>query len=115
MKARKVMHPDEFDFWSSRDLIIPEHDVTSDWILETFSLRSQELRIMVDEGFVFPCRKEGKYFYDSTAVKTIAFILVLKRQMGVNMAGIEIILHLKKQIHWHLSQARKRNHLHDQP
>ena len=101
------MHREDFDYWSSRSLNIPEQDVPSDWVLETFSLRRKELRTMVDEGFISPFRREGKEFYDSTAIKTIAFILVLKRQMGVNMAGIEIILHLKKQIHWHISQTRK--------
>lgn len=101
------MRTEDFDYWSSRNLSIPEQEVSSDWILETFSLRRKELRTMVEEGFIFPFRREGKDFYDSRAIKTIAFILVLKRQMGVNMAGIEIILHLKKQIHWHMSQTRK--------
>ena len=108
MNAGESMRIEESDFWSSHDLFIPEQEVPAGWILETFSLPLRELHVMVKEGFVSPVRREGEEYFDSTAVKTIAFILVLKRQMGVNMAGIEIILHLRKQIHWHLSRNRPR-------
>lgn len=98
----------ESEIWVSRNLSIPDHEVSTDWVLQHFSLPRRELRVLVKEGFVTPVEKEGQEFFDSSALKTIALVLVLRREMGVNLAGIEIILHLKKQIHWHLSRSHRR-------
>lgn len=101
----------ESEIWVSRNLSIPDHEVSTDWVLNHFSLPKRELRVLIKEGFVIPTEREGQEFFDSSALKMIALILVLKRDMGVNLAGIEIILHLKKQIHWHISRTHGRNRI----
>lgn len=91
-------------YWEPGGGSVPDHDVTLEWVERTLSISSKEIRLLVREGFVNPTSREGKDFFDPTTVRKIAFILALKRKMGVNMAGIEIILNLRSQLHWHITR-----------
>ncbi|MHB1606553.1 MAG: chaperone modulator CbpM [Leptospirales bacterium] len=97
----------EAAYWEPGGGAVPDHDVTLEWVEQTFSITSKEIRLLVREGFVDLTSREGKDFFDPTTVRKIAFILALKRNMGVNMAGIEIILNLKSQLHWHITRFNR--------
>ena len=94
-------------YWEPGGIPVPDHEVSLEWLERTFSVSPKEIRLLVREGFVNPTSREGEDFFDPVSIRKIAFILVLKRNMGVNMAGIEIILNLKSQLHWHISRLRR--------
>ncbi|MHB1286028.1 MAG: chaperone modulator CbpM [Leptospirales bacterium] len=93
-------------YWEPSDVPVPEHDVSLEWVERTFSVSEREIRVLVREGFVSFAPHEGEKFFEPVSIRKIAFILALKRDMGVNLAGIEIILNLKNQLHWHISRFK---------
>lgn len=62
-------------------------------------IHPQTLRQYEREGLVKPSRTEGKMrLYSQGDIERMKLILRLTRQMGVNLAGVDIILQLKEQI-----------------
>lgn len=48
------------------------------------------------EGLLRPARTEGNTrLYDSDTIERLEIILTLTRHLGVNLAGVEVILHMK--------------------
>lgn len=93
-------------YWEPSDVSVPDHDVSLEWVEKTFSVSEREIRVLVREGFVNYAPRGKEKFFEPVSIRKIAFILALKREMGVNMAGIEIILNLKTQLHWHISRFK---------
>jgi MerR family transcriptional regulator/heat shock protein HspR len=57
------------------------------------------LRLWEREGLIQPSRSQGNTrLYDDKACAQLEAILTLTRDLGVNLAGVEIILNLKSQI-----------------
>jgi MerR family transcriptional regulator/heat shock protein HspR len=51
------------------------------------------------EGLLRPARTEGKTrLYDADTLERLEIILTLTRDLGVNLAGVEVILHMKERI-----------------
>jgi MerR family transcriptional regulator/heat shock protein HspR len=51
------------------------------------------------EGLLRPTRTEGNTrVYDSDTVERLEIILSLTRHLGVNLAGVEVILHMKERM-----------------
>ena len=51
------------------------------------------------EGLLRPARTEGNTrLYDSDTIERLEIILTLTRHLGVNLAGVEVILHMKERI-----------------
>jgi MerR family transcriptional regulator/heat shock protein HspR len=70
------------------------------WVAEKYSVHPQTLRLWEREGLLQPSRSRGNTrLYDDAACERLETILALTRDMGVNLAGVEIILNLKEQIH----------------
>ncbi|MDQ7084140.1 MAG: helix-turn-helix transcriptional regulator [Sulfurovum sp.] len=62
-------------------------------------IHPQTLRQYEREGLVEPSRTQGRIrLYSQRDIDRMKFILGLTRQMGVNLAGVDIILQLKAQI-----------------
>lgn len=63
------------------------------------SIHPQTLRQYEREGLIKPSRTQGRMrLYSQRDIDRMKFILQLTRQMGVNIAGVDIILQLKEQI-----------------
>jgi MerR family transcriptional regulator/heat shock protein HspR len=63
------------------------------------NIHPQTLRQYEREGLLKPSRTEGKMrLYSKRDIDKLKLILTLARDMGVNLAGIDIILQLKEEI-----------------
>ncbi len=62
-------------------------------------IHPQTLRQYEREGLVEPSRTQGRMrLYSQRDIERMKLILRLTRQMGVNLAGVDIVLQLKEQI-----------------
>ena len=69
------------------------------WVAEKYNVHPQTLRLWEREGLIRPTRSQGNTrLYDDEACEQLEAILTLTRDLGVNLAGVEIILNLKGQI-----------------
>ncbi len=59
------------------------------------NVHPQTLRIYEKEGFVQPKRTKRQRLYSEKDVEMLNFILQLTREMGVNRAGVDIILRMR--------------------
>jgi MerR family transcriptional regulator/heat shock protein HspR len=51
------------------------------------------------EGLLRPARTEGNTrLYDPDTIERLEIILTLTRHLGVNLAGVEVILHMKQRM-----------------
>ena len=68
-------------------------------VAQMLSLHPQTLRLYEKEGLVVPGRSQGNTrLYSERDVERLKSILHLTRDMGVNLAGIEIILRMRDQM-----------------
>ncbi len=58
----------------------------------------QTLRLYEKEGFVRPKRIGGQRLYSEADVERLHLILELTRDLGVNRAGVEIILRMRHRL-----------------
>ena len=65
-------------------------------VASKYNIHPQTLRLYEREGLLVPSRSKGgtRYYTDEDLTK-LEFILNLSREMGVNLAGIEIIYNMK--------------------
>lgn len=68
-------------------------------VAERYDIHPQTLRLYEREGLLRPIRSEGNTrLYDRDSLERLEAILTLTRDMGVNLAGVEVILRLKEQL-----------------
>ena len=68
-------------------------------IAERFGIHPQTLRLYEREGLLRPARTEGNTrLYDASTIERLEIILTLTRDLGVNLAGVEVILHMKERM-----------------
>ena len=68
-------------------------------IAERFAIHPQTLRMYEREGLLRPARTEGNTrLYDADTIERLEIILTLTRHLGVNLAGVEVILHMKERM-----------------
>src|SRR5438309_10739078 len=68
-------------------------------VAEQFELHPQTLRLYEREGLLKPSRSEGNTrLYTDTDLERLEIILSLTRDLGVNLAGVEIILHMREKM-----------------
>lgn len=68
-------------------------------VAERYDIHPQTLRLYEREGLITPARSKGNTrLYDEEALDRLETILTLTRDMGVNLAGVEVILNLKSQM-----------------
>jgi MerR family transcriptional regulator/heat shock protein HspR len=68
-------------------------------VAERFSIHPQTLRLYEREGLLKPVRSSGNTrLYDEEAIRRLEIILTLTRDLGVNLAGVEVILNMKERM-----------------
>ncbi|HEY8019649.1 MAG TPA: helix-turn-helix transcriptional regulator [Thermoanaerobaculia bacterium] len=68
-------------------------------VAERFAIHPQTLRLYEREGLIKPARSSGNTrLYDQEAIRRLETILTLTRDLGVNLAGVEVILNMKEQM-----------------
>ena len=68
-------------------------------VSERYGIHPQTLRMYEREGLLRPARTEGNTrLYDSDTIERLEIILTLTRHLGVNLAGVEVILHMKQRM-----------------
>lgn len=68
-------------------------------VAKVLSIHPQTLRQYEREGLVEPSRTEGRMrLYSQKDMDKIKMILRLTRDLGVNLAGVDIVLQFKEQI-----------------
>jgi len=69
------------------------------WVAEKYGIHPQTLRLWEREGLLRPHRSKGNTrLYDEETCERLETILALTRDLGVNLAGVEIILNLREQV-----------------
>ncbi|EPE3689699.1 heat shock protein transcriptional repressor HspR [Campylobacter jejuni] len=69
-------------------------------VAKILSIHPQTLRQYEREGLIEPSRTDGKIrLYSQRDIDRIKLILRLTRDMGINLAGVDVILKLKNQLH----------------
>lgn len=65
-------------------------------VAETYGIHPQTLRLYEREGLLSPSRTEGNTrLYSEEDLRRLETILNLTRDLGVNLAGVEIILNMR--------------------
>jgi len=68
-------------------------------VASILNIHPQTLRQYEKEGLIEPSRTQGRMrLYSQRDIDKIKLVLRLTRTMGVNLAGVDVILKLKKQI-----------------
>ena len=68
-------------------------------VSQKYSIHPQTLRLYEREGLLKPSRTEGNTrLYSEGDLKQLETILALTRDLGVNLAGVEIILNMRRKI-----------------
>src|SRR4026207_2305535 len=68
-------------------------------VAELFDIHPQTLRLYEREGLLKPSRSEGNTrLYEDADLERLEVILSLTRDLGVNLAGVEIILNMREKM-----------------
>ncbi len=68
-------------------------------VAEMYEIHPQTLRLYEREGLLRPSRSDGNTrLYTDEDLERLQFILSLAREMGVNMAGIAIVLQMRERM-----------------
>ena len=64
-----------------------------------YGVHPQTLRLYEREGLLTPSRTEGKTrLYSDEDLERLEFILNLTRDLGVNLAGVEVVLSMRERV-----------------
>lgn len=65
-------------------------------VAELYDIHPQTLRLYEREGLLLPSRSVGNTrLYEDSDLERLEIILSLTRELGVNLAGVEIILNMR--------------------
>ncbi len=68
-------------------------------VAERFDIHPQTLRLYEREGLITPKRSGGNTrLYDEETLRRLEIVLTLTRDMGVNLAGVEVVLNMREQM-----------------
>ncbi|MBA3805885.1 MAG: helix-turn-helix transcriptional regulator [Acidobacteria bacterium] len=68
-------------------------------VADQYEIHPQTLRLYEREGLLKPSRSEGNTrVYTDTDLERLEVILSLTRDLGVNLAGVEIILNMREKM-----------------
>ncbi|RJR20588.1 MAG: MerR family transcriptional regulator [Nitrospiraceae bacterium] len=65
-------------------------------VCEMFHIHPQTLRLYEREGLLHPQRVGGARLYSQEDIERIRMILNLTKELGVNRAGVDIILRMRR-------------------
>ena len=68
-------------------------------VAQKYNIHPQTLRLYEREGLLKPSRTDGNTrLYSEEDLEQLEMILSLTRELGVNLAGVEIILNMRRKI-----------------
>ena len=68
-------------------------------VSQKYNIHPQTLRLYEREGLLKPSRTEGNTrLYSDEDLQTLETILALTRDLGVNLAGVEIVLNMRRKM-----------------
>ena len=68
-------------------------------VAESFNIHPQTLRLYERLGLLKPSRSDGNTrLYSEEDLKRLEVILTLTRELGVNLAGVEVILNMREKM-----------------
>jgi MerR family transcriptional regulator/heat shock protein HspR len=68
-------------------------------VAETYDIHPQTLRLYEREGLLTPSRSEGNTrLYTQEDLERLELILNLTRDLGVNLAGVEVVLNMRQRL-----------------
>jgi MerR family transcriptional regulator/heat shock protein HspR len=68
-------------------------------VAETYGIHPQTLRLYEREGLLKPSRSDGNTrLYTAEDLEQLELILSLTRDLGVNLAGVEVILNMRQRM-----------------
>lgn len=67
-------------------------------VCEMFNIHPQTLRLYEREGLLHPQRVGGSRLYSQEDLERIRMILSLTKNLGVNRAGVDIILRMRQRL-----------------
>jgi MerR family transcriptional regulator, heat shock protein HspR len=68
-------------------------------VADQYGIHPQTLRLYEREGLLKPSRSEGNTrLYTDTDLERLELILSLTRDLGVNLAGVEIVLNMREKM-----------------
>ena len=68
-------------------------------IARRYGIHPQTLRLYEREGLIRPDRTEGNTrLYGTATIERLEIVLTLIRDLGVNLAGVEVILNMKERM-----------------
>src|SRR5437867_6212523 len=68
-------------------------------VAQKYNIHPQTLRLYEREGLLKPSRTEGNTrLYSEEDLKQLELVLNLTRDLGVNLAGVEIILNMRRKM-----------------
>src|SRR3954468_19444895 len=68
-------------------------------VAQTYNIHPQTLRLYEREGLLKPSRTEGNTrLYTNEGIERRELILSLTRDMGVNLAGVEVVLNMREKM-----------------
>ena len=68
-------------------------------VAEMFSVHQQTIRLYEKEGLINPKRSDGNTrLFSEDDINQLEEVIYLTHQLGINLAGVEMILKLKKQM-----------------
>src|SRR5213594_3263995 len=68
-------------------------------VAETYSIHPQTLRLYEREGLLKPSRSDGNTrLYTQEDLERLELILSLTRDLGVNLAGVEVVLNMRQRL-----------------
>lgn len=76
-----------------------EKGYTISAVAEAYGVHPQTLRLYERHGLLKPSRSKGNTRYYSEAdLRSLELILTLTRDLGVNLAGVEVILNMRRKM-----------------
>jgi len=68
-------------------------------VAETYDIHPQTLRLYEREGLLKPSRSDGNTrLYTQEDIERLELILNLTRDLGVNLAGVEVVLNMRQRM-----------------
>ncbi|MCI4626110.1 MAG: MerR family transcriptional regulator [Candidatus Magnetoovum sp. WYHC-5] len=67
-------------------------------VAQMLGVHPQTLRMYEREGFICPVRMNNQRKYTQADISQLDFVIQLTRDLGVNKAGVDIILRMRKRM-----------------
>jgi MerR family transcriptional regulator/heat shock protein HspR len=68
-------------------------------VADLYQVHPQTLRLYERQGLLKPSRSDGNTrLYTDEDLRKLEIILTLTRELGVNLAGVEVILHMREKM-----------------